>query len=183
MTAHVALLRGINVGGKNLLAMKALVAMFEDAGCTDVSTYIQSGNVVFRAPPRRVPTLAAAITRRIAAATGVQIPVLLRSHAELATGVRANPFLGRDPPPTALHVVFLAGRPTATAVAALDPTRSPPDEYAVVGREIYLRCPDGVGRSKLTTAYFDRALATISSGRNWRTVTTLLDLAAATAAR
>ena len=71
--------------------------------------------------------------------------MVLRSAAELTAAVRANPYLGRDPTTDALHLVFLADQPTAAAVASLNPARSPPDEYTVIGRDIYLRCPAGVG--------------------------------------
>lgn len=177
--AHVALLRGINVGGKNKLPMTTLVTLFEAAGCTDVRTYIQSGNVVFRAPATTVAGLPARIAAAISRDTGLAVPVVMRSAPELAAIARANPFLGRDATTEALHVMFLADRPTPAAVSSLDPARSPPDEYAVIGREIYLRCPDGVARSKLTNAYFDSRLATVSTARNWRTVTTLLELVSA----
>lgn len=170
--AHVALLRGINLGGKNKLPMATLVPLVEAAGGTEVRTYIQSGNVVFRAGTAVAARLPAHLTAAIERATGLTVPVVLRSAVELAAAVRANPY----PSTEALHLVFLADQPTAAAVASLDPARSPPDEYRVIGRDIYLRCPAGLGQSKLTNAYFDRRLSTVSTVRNWRTVTTLLEM-------
>jgi uncharacterized protein (DUF1697 family) len=96
--------------------------------------------------------------------------VLLRTAEELGETIRNNPFLAAGAPENWLHVLFLASQPDAQRVAALDPLRSPPDAYAVRGREIYLQCPNGVGNTKLTNAYFDSRLATVSTGRNWRTV-------------
>src|SRR3990172_6115866 len=93
MNVHVALLRGVNVGGKNMLPMKDLAAMFTNAGCASVSTYIQSGNVVFEASPalsRRIPTL---LERAISDRFGYHVPVVTRSGAELGNIVRGNPFL------------------------------------------------------------------------------------------
>jgi len=174
--SHVALLRGINVGGKNKLPMKDLAAMFTEAGCDDVRTYIQSGNVLFRARPalaRRVPEL---VTRAIADRAGLRVPVVTRTAAELAKVVSANPLLRAGADHAKLHVAFLAKQPAAGRVAGLDPDRSPPDEFVVRGREIYLHCPGGVARTKLTNDYFDSRLATTSTVRNWNTVLKLLEL-------
>jgi len=174
---YVALLRGINLGGKNKLPMKDLVLMFDGAGCSDVQTYIQSGNVVFcatEAGASRVPTL---VAKAIADRLGFKAPVVLRTARELQAVARGNPFLKAGADPDTLHVVFLADRPPPAKVAALDPARSPPDEFQVRGREIYLRCPNGLGRTKLSNAYFDSKLGTISTVRNWRTVLTLAEMA------
>jgi uncharacterized protein (DUF1697 family) len=172
---HVALLRGINLGTRRL-PMKDLAAMFTAAGCRNVRTYIQSGNVVFLATPavaKRVPeAVAAAIKRRF----GFDAPVILRSAEELGAIVRNNPFLRAGCEPSTLHVAFLADVPARSAVAALDPDRSPPDEFIVRGGEIYLRMPNGMARTKLTNQYFDSKLATVSSARNWNTVVTLFEM-------
>jgi uncharacterized protein (DUF1697 family) len=166
----VALLRGINVGGKNRLPMRELSRMFGDAGCREVRTYIQSGNVVFEAPAKVVKRLSGVIADRIEAELGLRVPVVLRSAEELAAVLEANPFLDRAAEEKQLHVMFLADHPAPGRVAALDPARSPPDEYAVVGRDVFLLCPNGMARSKLTNAWLDRALGTVSTSRNWRTV-------------
>ncbi|MGI8855741.1 MAG: DUF1697 domain-containing protein [Thermomicrobiales bacterium] len=173
---HLALLRGINVGGKNMLPMKELRDMFVAAGCDDVQTYIQSGNVIFRAEPNVVAPLADSITARIAERFGYRVPLVVRTAKEVGAVIRHNPFIAAGAAEETLHVLFLAGRPEAEHVDALDPDRSPPDEFAVRGQEVYLRLPNGAGRTKLTNAYFDTKLATVSTGRNWRTVTTLFAL-------
>lgn len=176
---NIALLRGINVGGRNKLPMKALVPIFEAAGCQGVRTYIQSGNVVFSAPSpagQRVPEkVAAAILEQF----GLRVPVILRTASELGAILHTNPFLGVDPGGRSLHVAFLADQPTPENIAQLDPSRSPPDEFAVIGREIYLRFPNGTARSKFTTTYFDTRLGTTSTVRNWRTVLNLAEMSAA----
>ncbi|MCC6524897.1 MAG: DUF1697 domain-containing protein, partial [Polyangiaceae bacterium] len=173
---HVALLRGINVGGKNKLPMKELVPLFEQAGCRAVRTYIQSGNVVFRAARARAASVPEIVAEAIRARLGFRAPVVLRTADELGELARGNPFVRSGADVGALHVVFLAERPTASRVAALDPGRSPPDELVVRGREIYLLLPNGVARTKLTNAYFDATLATTSTVRNWRTVLALLEM-------
>ncbi|WP_394845681.1 DUF1697 domain-containing protein [Pendulispora brunnea] len=171
---RVALLRGINLGSSNRLPMPALVAMFEAAGCVDVRHYIQSGNIVFRANEKLGARLGSLIAKRIAADYGYDVPVILRSAAELREVLRVNPFLDRGTEGKTLHVAFLAAEPDPARVSALDAKRSPPDSFAVVGREIYLYCPNGVGQTKLTNAYFDAKLGTTSTMRNWNTVQKLV---------
>lgn len=176
MSLHIALLRGINVGGRNKLPMKDLAALFGEAGCNDVRTYIQSGNVVFEATPtlaRRIPGI---ITASIGELFGLEIPVVTRSAHELAAIVSANPYVRDGVEEKQLHTAFLVDRPSATSIAALDPQRSPPDEFVVHNAEIYLRCPNGMARTKLTNAYFDAKLGTTSTVRNWRTTLALLEM-------
>ena len=110
---HVALLRGINVGGKNMLPMKELADIFAKAGCADVTTYIQSGNVLFSADSKVVAGLAATISHQIEQRFGLRIPVVLRSAAELTAAIQNNPFLRADAEEDWLHVYFLAGMPAA----------------------------------------------------------------------
>jgi uncharacterized protein (DUF1697 family) len=173
-TTVVALLRGINVGGKNMLPMKDLAALFVTSGCADVTTYIQSGNVVCKVPATGVAGLAAGVEAAIRKRFSLEVPIVLRTSAEVAEVAQANPFASADE--DQLYVAFLKDRPTAKAIAALDPQRSPPDEFAVVGREVYLRLPNGAGRTKITNAYLDRTLGTVSTARNWRTVRKLVEL-------
>jgi uncharacterized protein (DUF1697 family) len=156
--------------------MKDLAAMFTDAGCGSVSTYIQSGNVVFEASPALARLLPTLIENAIADSFGYQVPVVTRTGAELRRIVRGNPFLRSGADPRTLHVAFLDVAPGAARVKTLDPARSVPDAFTVRGREIYLHCPNGFGRTKLTNAYFDSKLGTTSTVRNWKTVETLLDL-------
>ena len=120
---YVALLRGINVGGRHKLLMRELAAMFVEAGCEDVRTYIQSGNVVFRAEPSLADGLSARITTAIAASHGYQIPVVMRTAADLARVVRGNPFLADGADPTKLYVGFLVSRrPTRCGLRNSIPT-------------------------------------------------------------
>lgn len=174
----MALLRGINVGGKNSLPMRDLAALFGKAGATNVRTYIQSGNVVYDARPGVAATVGRKVAGLIASTTGLAVPVVTRTAAEWRAVARNHPWLGTVKDPAALHVVFLADRPAQAQVAKLDPARSAPDAFAVRGREIYLALPNVAGRTKLTNAYFDATLRTVSTMRNWRTVQALLALSA-----
>jgi uncharacterized protein (DUF1697 family) len=172
---HVALMRGINVGGKNILPMKELARMFGDAGCTNVRTYIQSGNVIFEAPggaAKVADTVATNIEKRF----GFRSPVILRASQQLRRVILDNPFAGAGVDEKMLHVYFLAGAANARAIALLDAGRSAPDAFQVLGQEIYLHLPNGMGRTKLTNAYFDSKLATICTARNWATVLKLAEM-------
>ncbi|MYD95403.1 MAG: DUF1697 domain-containing protein [Chloroflexi bacterium] len=174
---YVALLRGINVGGRNKLPMRELAAMFVEAGCEDVRTYIQSGNVVFRAPPGLVDGLRARITEAIADSHGFRIPIVMRTASDFDRIVRDNPFLAAGADPAKLHVGFLAAAPAPARLVRLDSDRSPPDAFEVRDREVFLHFPAGVARSKLDNAYFDRTLDTVCTIRNWRTVCRLHEMA------
>ena len=169
---YVALLRGINVAGKNPVPMKELAALFEKAGAGDVVTYIQSGNVVFTATEALARKLPSWMAKQIPATFGCKSPVIVRSHDELQEIASHNRFSHDDP--TRLLVMFLDSTPKN--VAKLDAKRSPPDQFAVVGQDVYLFCPNGYGRSKLTNDYFDRTLGVVSTVRNWRTVLKLLEM-------
>ncbi len=175
---YVALLRGINLGVRNKVSMPDLRALFESLGAEDVETYVQSGNVVFRSPDG-APTLTEAIEKRIRRDLGLGVTVLLRTRPQLAKVVAGNPFAKKEREPTKLHVVFLADKPDRVRVSKLDPERGEPDEFRVVGQEIYLHCPNGYGRSKLTNAYFEKQLGVAATTRNWKTVTKLAELTGA----
>lgn len=177
MTAtYVALLRGVNVGGNNKLPMTHLSAMFSAAGCESVRTYIQSGNAVFQATPAVAGKIAARIADRIEKDFGYRTPVILRTAPELAAVIANNPFLAAGASEESLHVMFLADAPGTGAVQSLDPLRSPPDEFRVRGRDVYMHLPNGAARSKLTNQYFDSKLKTVGTARNWRTVNKLFEL-------
>jgi uncharacterized protein (DUF1697 family) len=168
---NVALLRGINVGGRNKVSMADLRALIESLGHTDVTTYIQSGNVVFTsAKAVAAPTLEAAIKAEFA----LEITVVLRSAADLAKVVKANPFAQEDV--SKVHVGFMARKPAAGVVAKIDATRFAPEAFALRGAELYLFLPDGMGRSKLPD-FVGRQLKVPTTVRNWNTVLKLLELA------
>lgn len=174
----MGLLRAINVGGNNKLAMKDLVAVFVDAGCEDVRTYIQSGNVVFTAKAKVLDALPRTIPASIQKRFDIEVPLVLRSADELRVVLDSNPFTETSADPNSPYVAFLRDKPTKGRVSALDPKRSPGDEFVCCGREIYLKFGRGAGQTKLTNAWFDTQLGTVSTMRNWRTVRTLWEMAA-----
>ncbi len=172
---YVALLRGINVGGKAKLPMKELAAIFQAAGASAVETYIQSGNVVFEASAAEDCVIA--VTAEITRVYGYPGRIVLRSTEDLRTAYRLNPFVGAAE--ESLHVYFLADWPGQAAVQGLDAKRSPGDSFVVKGRDIYLHLPHGMARTKLTNAYFDAKLGMVSTARNWKTIGKLVAMVGA----
>jgi len=177
MTSFVAMLRGVNVGARNKIKMTDLEALFVGLGHTAVVTYIQSGNVVFKSRSKSSATVARGIEERITRDLGLDVHVLVRTREELAEVARANPFLKSGADRARLHVTFLADRPGAELVRAVAAFDAGVDELRVVGREVYLHCPNGYGTTKINNAFFEKRLATIATTRNWNTVTKLLELA------
>ena len=175
MTAYIALLRGINVGGHKAVPMARLAEIVVAAGGADVRTYIQSGNVVF-AHQAGEPALQADLERQIADEFGFAVPVVLRTAAEMASVVDHNPYLGVEP--TKLLVAFLAEPPPVELADGIDRGAFGAEEFTVEGRQVYLHLPDGAGRSKLVPALGRTLLRAPATTRNWRTVETLLAMAA-----
>jgi uncharacterized protein (DUF1697 family) len=181
MPTHVALLRGINLGGHNRVAMPALRSVVASLGHTDVATYIQSGNVVFTAadPDAAPATLAAALEEAIAAELGVRARVIVLSGAELAAASSANPYPDQQDPKR-VHAIFLIDEPDADSVAFLADAQARAaakggrDEAAIVGRTVYLHTPDGFGRSELAKELSRPRGPAQGTARNWATVTKLL---------
>jgi uncharacterized protein (DUF1697 family) len=147
-----------------------LRAPCESLGHADVSTYIQSGNLIFTAQRAVTP---AALEKALESELGFTIPVVMRTAAELAQVVKHDPFPKAER--STLHVGFMASKPTAAAVKAIDAARFAPEEVAVRGCEIYYHLPNGMGRAQLPAAV-DRALKIPTTVRNWNTVTKLLAL-------
>jgi uncharacterized protein (DUF1697 family) len=161
----------VNVGGRKV-PMAELREVFEQLGHVNVRTYIQSGNVVFDASGSSARARTA-LEHAIDEAFGLDVTVLLRTPADLAKVTTQNPF-GPD-----AYVTFLDGVPDRKRVAALDPAPFAPDDFRVVGQEVYVRCPNGYGRTKINNTFFEKKLATRATTRNWRTVETLLEWATA----
>ncbi len=172
-----ALIRGINVGGRSPVKMEDLRELFTALGLKGVTSYVQSGNIVFSSPRSDVSRVRDSIEKKVRAELGLDVTVLLRSRDELALVLRNNPFLGRTDNLATLHVTFLADTPSAARVAEL-PRADGTEEFRVAGSEIYLFCPDGYGRSKLTNTVFERRLATSATTRNWKTVIKLAEMTA-----
>lgn len=173
---YVALLRGINVGGHRILPMSELREIFIEAGATDVETYIQSGNVVFATPVIAITDLVLAAANAIEARFGFRPSLMARTHQELAAAVKAHPFAGPGEDKS-LHVGFLASAPKATTICSSEHQRIAPDRAQIIGRELYLYCPNGMSATKIDKKFLSR-LETECTVRNWRTVNKLTKMSA-----
>jgi uncharacterized protein (DUF1697 family) len=177
MPTYVALLRSVNVAGHGRLAMPELQQAFIDLGHREVSTYIQTGNVIFRSAGKSAPKMAAAIGQELERRFGSTPKVILRSAADLTRTVSTSPYPGLGADPSRHHVTFLAEAPSKDRLANFRVPESGRDTLEIIGREVYVHTPDGYGRSKLTGTYLERHLGVASTTRNWNTVTKLAALA------
>jgi uncharacterized protein (DUF1697 family) len=175
---YAALLRGVNLGAHNRIRMPELRALVEELGCTDVSTYVQSGNVVFRSGRGAAP-LAKAIGHGIRSELGLGVTVVIRNGRQLERLVAGSPFGRPKGKEHTLYVTFLAGKPDRERVRRLGEESFDPERFELVGEDVYLLFPNGYGRSKLNNALLERRLGVAATTRNWRTVTALAELTAA----
>ena len=176
MRTYIAFLRGINVGGKNRLPMKDLVAALEDLGCLDVATYIQSGNAVFRSEEADASLLSGRIMAAIKERHGFEPRVLVLGSDELEQAVRSNPFPEAESEPRTLHAYFLASPPERPDLDALEGMKGDRERYDLGEGVFYLHAPDGIGTSRLA-ANVERLLGVPATARNWRTVRKVMDMA------
>ncbi len=158
--------------------MAELAEALRGLGFGAVTTYLQSGNAVFSATgrPERV---AGSVEACLAERFGLGVPVLVRTQPEMEDLVEANPFLAEGADPASLHVTFLAEEPGPAARSLEPPPGAGRDRFVCAGREVFVHCPGGYGRTKLDNSFFERRLGTAATTRNWRTVTALAELAGA----
>jgi len=177
MSIHVALLRGINVGGRNMVAMSDLRNLLEALGFADARSLLQSGNLVFRSNRRTGSSLERLLEIETAKRLAVSIDYLVRSREEWDKIVARNPFpdeAKRDP--SHLVVTFLKSVPQANDVKALQAAIRGPEIVRSEGKQLYVVYPNGIGRSKLTNTLIEKTLASRATGRNWNTVLKLAAL-------
>ena len=176
---YLSLLRGINVSGKNRLAMPDIKRMYEGLGFGNVQTYVQSGNVIFDAPQQDAAALAGIIQTQIRQSFGLEVPVIIRTPQEFGHILEHNPFLtNRQESIETIHVTFLAAPPSADRIQMINAIRQVGDEFVLAGREIYLFCPGGYGRTKFNNTFFEKKLERLATTRNWKSVAALAGLAA-----
>lgn len=175
MKTYIALFRGINVGGNNMLPMKELKRVLEKDGCQDVRTYIQSGNVILTSSITDPAKLARRLSAAILKSHGFEPRVMVLSADELQRAASGNPFAAAVDNPAALHLFFLEASPRSPDLKALEALKTKTEAFALQGAVFYLHTPDGLGRSKLATR-IERSLGVQGTARNWRTVTTLLSM-------
>jgi uncharacterized protein (DUF1697 family) len=178
MSAYVSMLRGINVGGQKKIRMETLRGLYEGLGFTKVRSYVQSGNVVFECTEQDPSILGRQIEAQIEQTCGYPVPVFIRTAHELQEILAGNPFITeRNVDPSKIHVTFLFQAPHEMAWSKLTPPTDTPDEFAPRELAIYLYCPNGYGKTKLSNGFFERKLGVLATTRNWNTVNALYQMA------
>jgi len=180
MKTYIAILRGINVSGQKLIKMADLKKMFESLDFQDVKTYIQSGNIAFKSKPESDEDLQKQIHQAIQKTFDFDIPVTVLNEKELKKTQQNNPFLkARKEDESKLHVTFLSEEPDKDLAENLKETAQfLPDEWILAGRSVYIFCPGGYGKTKLSNNFFEKKLKVTATTRNWKTVNELVEMAA-----
>lgn len=178
MNIFISLLRGINVGGKNRVSMTALKALLEDINFKNVSTYIQSGNVIFSTAENDTLVISKKIESGIEKKLGIRVPVITRTTVELKKAIAQNPFSKlKDRGLESIYITYLERPCKVAEVIVVKGCSYPPDEFIIMGQEIYIYCPNGYGNTKLNNNFFENKLKIKATTRNWKTSTTLLNMA------
>lgn len=178
MVTQIAFIRGINVGGQKKVAMQDLARVFESLHLQEFKTYIQSGNLIFKTAGTGGKKLAKLMEDKIKSNLGFSAEVIVLTQNELGDIIRKNPFLkSKTVKLDKLHVTFLSDQPSGTAREELKTLHDPIDQFSLGEKHIYLYCPNGYGRTKLNNNFLEKKLNTPATTRNWKTVTTLFQLA------
>ena len=176
MAFYIAILRGINISGKNKIKMADLRESLENLGFTNVKTYIQSGNIIFEALKAPVKKLSEMIQKKIVSNFGFSVLVIVKTPLEINETITNNPFLKqKNYDPSKFHVTFLSKLPRKIDLEKLSEVKSE-DQVYCYGKDIYLYCPNGYGRTKLTNNFLEKLLAVSATTRNWKTVNNLYAL-------
>lgn len=178
MPTYISILRGINVSGKKKILMADLKALYEGLGFTNVRTYIQSGNVIFESNNKEHSrSMLQRIKNAITEKYGFDVPIMVRNAADFAEVIETNPFLQKENVDTkSLYVTFLAEVPSAEHLEQLAAVNYPPDQFEIIGRNIFIHC-EKYGRTKLTNTFFERKLKVTATTRNWKTINKLYEMA------
>jgi uncharacterized protein (DUF1697 family) len=175
---YIALLRGINVSGKNLIKMDALKKSMESIGFANVRTYIQSGNILFDIENATSSQISQLIINKIDKDFGIQLPVMVKTLEEWESAIKENPFLPEySDALDCLHLTFLEKQPEESMIQKILPLQNGPDHCIILEDRIYLYCPEGYGRTKFTNTYFENKLKAKATTRNWKTILKLKEIA------
>jgi len=180
MKTYISILRGINVSGQRKILMADLKTLYEGLKFKEVITYIQSGNVVFKAETTLPDeALAKKIEQAISKHYGFEVPVIIRSAEEIKELIKINPFLkNKNVDTEKLHVTFLAQLPEKEKTERLKDVNFAPDEFAIIHKEVFIHCPGSYGDTKLSNKFFESKLKVSATTRNWKTINKLLELSA-----
>ena len=175
MQTYISLLRGINVSGQKKIRMTELQSLYESLGLTNVQTYVQSGNVVFDSVEQDATKLTKAIEAQIEATFGFSVPVLIRSADDFYRIIESHPFKNEEP--VRVLVTFLYEYPEQSKRDDLSEYKDKVDQFAIGEQEIFLFCPGGYGKTKLSNTFFEKKLDVVATTRNWKTVNALYAMA------
>jgi len=178
VNTYITMLRGVNMTGHNTIKMTRLVDMFRQQGYSDAETYIQSGNIVFSCRNSSIDNVSSGIRKAILSEFSLDIAVITRTPDEIKKIIAVNPFLeepGFDP--SKMAVVFLELKPSEEQILKVAGIDYPPDKFRIIGSEIYIYCPNGFGRTKLYTNFFEAKMKVTGTARNWTMVNKLLEMA------
>jgi uncharacterized protein (DUF1697 family) len=176
MTTWIALFRGINVGGKNVLPMKSLVAILAKLGHRDIQTYIQSGNAVFRSAKKKAADVEQQISAAVAKTHGFRPRVLALEVRDLQKAIAANPFSAAAAHPQTLHLYFLTQAAAQPDIKALNELKAKNESFVITKKVFYLHAPEGIGKSKLA-GRVEKCLQVDATARNWQTVSNVFEMA------
>jgi len=175
MNKYISLLRGINVGGQNKIRMADLKSLYKSLGLENVQTYLQSGNVVFDTDEQDLVKLRKSIEAQIETTFGFSVPVLIRTGDEFRQIIKNHPYAGEEA--IRVLVTFLYDRPEKSKLDELSQYEDKVDQFAIGEQEIFLFCPGGYGRTKLSNTFFEKKLDVIATTRNWKSVNALYGMA------
>ena len=178
MKTYISMIRGINVSGQKKIKMNELKLLYESLNFQNVVTYIQSGNIIFEQTDSEYSVLSKNIEEKILGAFGFNVTVFIRTVNDLKKIFKNNPFLKkREEDINKLHVTFLSHKPSQSLTGEIDILKYKPDEFQFNENEIYLFCPNGYGRTKLSNNFFERKLKVSATTRNWKTINKLIEIA------
>jgi uncharacterized protein (DUF1697 family) len=178
MQTYITFLRGINITGHNLIKMTDIAVIYKNLGFKDVETYIQSGNVIFSsAAGLNVQDISLKIEEAIHIGFSYDVPVLIRTIEEIRKLIIVNPFLTENLfEPSKMAVIFLNKKLSGTQIQKVKNIDYPPEKFKISGSEIFIYCPNGFGKAKLSTNFFEKKMGIIGTARNWNTINTILNI-------
>jgi uncharacterized protein (DUF1697 family) len=177
MNRFIAILRGVNVSGAKPMKMEALRKTFQQLGFTNVASYIQSGNVVFTSGETDTLLLAGKTAKAIQTDFGFDVPVLVLPAGDLKTIIDSNPLNDGTNDPAFLHITFLSEPPAAFSLSEIESRKQGNEEIIITGKAVYLYCPHGYGKTKLTNTFLESKLKVAATTRNWKTACELVRMA------
>lgn len=178
MQTYISILRGINVSGKNLIKMDALRQLYMNLGFENVESYIQSGNVMFRSDIQNTKELNQLISSKIKEVFDFEVPVMVFTIDEFMRAIQQNPFTFNNSKSSEFfHLTFLSENPENTLITKIDTEKYLSDEFKIIGKIVYLYCPESYGKTKLSNSFFEKKLKVNATTRNWKTINELLNIA------